>query len=108
MIFGYGLSNNSFNGLPIDDSWLSVYQDQGILGVVLIALMLLSLLLIAAFRPRGPTKAIALFLIVYCAIASVTETGLGGASTYLLDLSIAASLLVPSAPKLLERVPRSA
>ena len=29
MIFGNGLSNNSFDGLPIDNSWLAVYQDQG-------------------------------------------------------------------------------
>jgi hypothetical protein len=64
---------------------------------------MLSLLLIAAFRPRGPTRAMALFLLVYCLIASFTETGLGQASTYMLDLTIAASLLVPAAPALLEQ-----
>jgi hypothetical protein len=101
MIFGMGLSNDGFNGLSIDDSWLAVYQSQGILGDVLCGLILLSLLLIAAFRPRGPAKAIALFLLVYCLIASLTETGLGEASTYLLDLTIAASLLLPAAPTLL-------
>jgi hypothetical protein len=103
MIFGFGLSNNSFAGLPIDDSWLAIYQDQGIFGDVLCALIMLSLLLIAAFRPRGPTRAMALFLLVYCLIASFTETGLGQASTYMLDLTIAASLLVPAAPALLEQ-----
>jgi multisubunit Na+/H+ antiporter MnhF subunit len=103
MIFGFGLSNNSFDGLPIDDSWLSIYQDQGIFGDVLCGAILLSLLLIAAFRPRGPTRALALFLLVYCLIASFTETGLGQASTYMLDLTIAASLLAPSAPALLDR-----
>jgi hypothetical protein len=103
LIFGFGLSNNSFAGLPIDDSWLAIYQDQGIFGDVLCALIMLSLLLIAAFRPRGPTRAIALFLLVYCLIASFTETGLGQASTYMLDLTIAASLLVPAAPALLEQ-----
>jgi O-Antigen ligase len=102
MIFGFGLSNNSFGGLPIDDSWLSVYQDQGLVGDALIGLMVLTLLMIAATRPRGPGRAIALFLIVYCLIASLTETGLGGASTYLLDLTIAASLLAKPAPALLE------
>jgi hypothetical protein len=101
IIFGMGLSNDSFNGLPIDDSWLAVYQGQGLLGDVLCGLIMLSLLLIAAFRPRGPARAVALFLLVYCLIASFTETGLGGASTYMLDLAIAASLLVPSAPELL-------
>jgi hypothetical protein len=45
---------------------------------------------------------VALFLLVYCLIASFTETGLGQASTYMLDLTIAASLLVPAAPQLLD------
>jgi O-Antigen ligase len=100
MIFGFGLSNDSFDGLSIDNSWLAVYQGQGLVGDVLCGAILLSLLLIAAFRPRGPTRALALFLLVYCLIASFTETGLGGASTYMLDLTIAASLLVPAAPGL--------
>jgi hypothetical protein len=100
ILFGNGLSNNSFGGLPIDNSWLSVYLDQGVVGDILIGLELLTLLLIAATRPRGPTRAIALFLLVYCLIASFTETGLGGASTYLLDLTIAASLLIAPAPRL--------
>lgn len=103
IIFGYGLSNNSFNGLPIDNSWLSIYQDQGLFGDILCGSIMLSLLLIAAFRPRGPTRALALFLLVYCLIASFTETGLGQASTYMLDLTIAASLLAPAAPALLDR-----
>jgi O-antigen ligase len=101
MIFGIGLSNDSFNGLPIDNSWLAVYQGQGLVGDALCGLIMLSLILIAAYRPRGPGRAVALFLLVYCLIASFTETGLGGASTYMLDLTIAASLLVPTAPKLL-------
>ena len=41
----------------------------------------------------APARAMAVFLIVYCLIASFTETGLGDASTYLLDLTLAASLL---------------
>ena len=41
--------------------------------------------------------AVAMFIIVYCAIASTTETGLGDVSPYLLDLTIAASLLTSSA-----------
>jgi hypothetical protein len=58
----------------------------------------LLLLLTAILRARGPTRALALFLIVYCLIAGITESGLGGPSPYLLDLSVAASLLTfPSA-----------
>jgi hypothetical protein len=104
-IFGSGLSNGSVidpanpntNGLPIDGSWIATYQDQGIVGMALEAAMFVVLILIAIFRPRGPTRALALFLIVYCLFASFTETGMGVASPYLLDLTIAASLLVPRA-----------
>jgi hypothetical protein len=106
VIFGGGLSNDAVigssdtakNGLPIDDSWLSIYQDQGIVGDVLVGAVFLVLLLTAICRARGPTRAVALFLIVYCLIAGISETGLGGVSPYLLDLTVAASLLTaPSA-----------
>ena len=33
VIFGFGLSNKSFNGLPIDSNWLASYLDQGLFGV---------------------------------------------------------------------------
>ena len=36
-IFGFGLSNDSFNGLPIDSNWFASYQDQGLFGVVVCA-----------------------------------------------------------------------
>jgi O-Antigen ligase len=94
VLFGYGISNDSFNGLPIDSSWYSTYLDQGLFGDVVDGAVLLLLLLIAAFSPRGPRRAVALFMVVYCLIASFTETGLGEASPYLLDLAVAASLLM--------------
>jgi O-antigen ligase len=105
VIFGSGLSNdavngspNSGNGLPIDSSWISIYQDQGIVGELLVGGIILLLLLTALCRARGPTRALSLFLIVYCLIAGISETGLGGASPYLLDLTVAASLVTfPSA-----------
>lgn len=97
VILGSGLSNDSFNGLAIDSSWVATYQDQGIVGDVFDGTMLLVLLLTALLRPRGPARAVALYLIVYCLVASFFETGLGVASTYALDLTVAASLLaVPS------------
>ena len=94
VLFGYGLSNDSFNGMPIDSSWYSTYLDQGLFGDVVDGGVLLLMLAIAVFSPRGPRRAVALFLVVYCLIASFTETGLGEASPYLLDLAIAASLLM--------------
>ena len=94
-IFGFGLSNDSFNGLPIDSNWLASYQAQGLFGVVICATMLIFLLALAYFQPRGVQRALALFLVTYCLIASFTEVGFTGPSPYLLELTLAASLLVP-------------
>lgn len=94
-LFGYGLSNDSMGGLPIDSSWYSSYLDQGLVGDVIDGGTLLLLLVLAALSPRGPRRALALFLVVYCAISSVTETGLGQATPYLLYLSVVASVLMP-------------
>jgi hypothetical protein len=96
-IFGFGLSNDSFNGLPIDSNWLASYQSQGLFGVVLCAVMLIFLLALAYFQPRGVQRALALFLVTYCLVASFTEVGFTGPSPYLLELTLAASLLVPPA-----------
>jgi hypothetical protein len=96
-LFGSGLSNQSFHGLPIDSSWVATYLDQGWLGMVVCASVLLLLLTIAATSVRSPQRAVALFLIVYCLVASITETGLGAPSPYLLDLTVAAALLAPDA-----------
>ncbi|MBW9210782.1 hypothetical protein KV100_14070 [Mumia sp. zg.B21] len=93
LLFGSGLSDQSFDGLPIDSNWVATYLDQGWFGVVVQVLVLLVLLLAAATRERGPERAIALFLIVYCIVASITETGLMVPSAYLLDLAVAAALL---------------
>jgi hypothetical protein len=104
--FGFGLSNKSFNGLPIDSNWLASYYDQGLWGVLVCAAILIFLLVAAYFYPRGPMRALALFLIVYCLVASFTETGFSDASTYLLELTLAASMLVPVASRsVLDRRP---
>jgi hypothetical protein len=92
-LFGTGLGNKSFNGLPIDSNWVATRLELGRLGVAIVVAVLLVLLLTAVTRPAGPRRAIALFLIVYCITASFTETGLGDASPYLLELAVAGSLL---------------
>lgn len=92
-LFGVGLTDKSFGGLPIDSSWLAVYHEQGYVGVVLVAAFVLILLVAAVLRPPSPARACAVFLIVYCVAASYTEAGLGDASPYLLHLTVAASLI---------------
>jgi hypothetical protein len=95
-LFGSGLSNASFDGLPIDSAWVAAFLDQGWFGMIVGGALLLWLLLLAVTRERGPRRGVALFLIVYCLVASITETGLTAPSTYLLDLTVAASLLAPA------------
>jgi hypothetical protein len=92
-LFGVGLGDKSFGGLPIDNSWLAVYNEQGLTGVGIVAAFLLVLGGVALLRPPSLERACAIFLISYCAIASYTEAGLGDASPYLLHLALAAALL---------------
>ncbi|MFD7953878.1 O-antigen ligase domain-containing protein [Streptomyces ardesiacus] len=104
-VFGTGLGDKSFDGLPIDNSWLAVYHEQGLIGVALVAAVLAVLGGVALLRPPSPARACAIFLIGYCALASYTEAGLGDASPYLLHLAVAASLLAPPAPAVLPTAP---
>jgi hypothetical protein len=92
-IFGFGLSNASINGLPIDSNWLSAYMQEGLFGVVACAMILVFLLVAAFFQPPGTRRALALFLVTYCLLASFTEDAFTDVSTYLLELTVAASLL---------------
>ncbi|UUV36246.1 O-antigen ligase domain-containing protein [Amycolatopsis roodepoortensis] len=93
-VFGVGLTNKSYIGLPIDNSWLAVYHEQGYVGIAIVAAFMLVLIVVAALRPPSLARACAIFLITYCVSASYTEAGLGDASPYLLHLALAASLLV--------------
>lgn len=94
-LFGSGMSNLSFNGLPIDSNWVGTYLDLGLAGALIDALLLITLLVLALTSERTPQRALAIFLIVYSVFASVTETGMSNPSPYLLDLAVAASLILP-------------
>jgi hypothetical protein len=93
-IFGFGLSSASVNGLPIDSNWLASYMQEGLFGVVVCAMILVWLFLTAFFRPSDVRRALALFILTYCLVDSFTEDAFTDASTYLLHLTVAASLLV--------------
>lgn len=96
-IFGFGLSNAGINGLPIDSNWFASYQQEGLFGVVVCGAILVWLIATALFQPRSIQRALALFLLTYCMVASFTEDAFTDVSTYLLHLAVAASLLVPLA-----------
>jgi len=82
--------------VSIDSNWYAAYLDQGVFAVVVCATILVFLFVTAYFQPRGAQRALALFLVTYCLVASFTETGFSQPSTYLLELTLAASLLAPS------------
>ena len=65
-IFGFGLSNASINGLPIDSNWLAPTSMEGLFGVIVCAMILVFLFVTAFFQPRGVRRALALFLVTYC------------------------------------------
>lgn len=92
-IFGFGISNASVNGLPIDSNWLSAYMQEGILGVMVCALMLLVLFAAILLKTSGLARALALFLVTYVLVASFTEDAFSDVSTYLMHLTVAASLI---------------
>jgi hypothetical protein len=58
------------------------------------ALLLLFLLVTSFFQERGVERALALFLTSYCLVASFTEVGFTDVSPYLLEITLAASLIV--------------
>jgi hypothetical protein len=93
-IFGFGLSNASVNGLPIDSNWLSAYMQEGLFGVTVCAMILVFLLVAAFFQPPGVRRALVLFIVTYCLLASFTEDAFTDVSTYMLHLTVAASLLM--------------
>jgi hypothetical protein len=99
LLFGTGLANKSYKGLSIDSNWVATYYEQGWFGVAVCASFLLILLAAAVASPRGPRRALGLFLALYCAVSSFTETGLGDASPYLLEIVVAAALLAPPAQR---------
>ena len=90
-LFGSGLSNKSFNGLPVDSTWASAYLDEGWFGMTPSPPWCCCSWSSRRRENVGPQRAVALFLTVYCLVGSFTETGLSDASPYLLDLTVAAT-----------------
>jgi hypothetical protein len=92
-LFGVGLTDKTYGGLPIDSTWYSVYNEQGWVGISIVVAFLAVLIVTAVLRPPSAERACAVFLIVYSLSATYTEVGLGDASPYLINLAVAASLL---------------
>jgi len=106
--FADGINPKNVDGLPIDSSWVEDYQDQGLAGDVLTAFMFVVLIVWATFASTGPRRALALFLVLYCLLASFTEDGAGIASQYAMDMTVAASLIATEPTKSKRTLPQHA
>ena len=94
-LFGIGYGDKSIFGLPIDNGYLAAYQETGKVGLVAVCVIMLILLLRALAYPRTANRALAIFLIVYVAVASYTETGIGDMSAYVMHLVVAGAMITP-------------
>jgi hypothetical protein len=100
VLLGHGLGNKGvllrrgegdIDVMAIDNGWLSVFWETGWLGVGLVLLALIAAVVAVARAPTPYVRAAAAFLIVYVAIASITETGLSDLSSQTLHLLLAAA-----------------
>jgi hypothetical protein len=66
---------------------------EGLYGVTVCAMMLIFLAIAALFQSPGVRRALILFIVTYCTVASLTEDASADVSTYLLHLVVAGSLL---------------
>jgi hypothetical protein len=101
---GVGLTDKSFNGLSIDNLWLSVFYDLGIVGLGLVMSLFVVIGVMVVLRPPGLGRAVGAFFLCYSLLASVTEVGLGDASIYVLHLMVAASCLADPPKVPVERI----
>jgi O-antigen ligase len=75
---------------PIDNGWLSVYWESGLVGVVLILLALAAAFVFAWRAPTLYVRAACVYLLVLVTVASLLETGLSDTSSLTLHVLVAA------------------
>jgi O-antigen ligase len=95
---GHGLGNKrillrrgegDIDVMAIDNGWLSLFWETGLLGATLVLLALIAAIITVFRAPTPYVRAAASFLIVYVAIASFTETGLSDLSSQTLHVLVA-------------------
>jgi hypothetical protein len=93
-LFGVGYGDKSIQGLPIDSGYIATFHEVGVVGVGVVIVIMAVLAMRALLDPRPANRAYALFLVVYVAVASYTETGIGDISAYVMHIVLAFSVVV--------------
>jgi O-antigen ligase len=97
-LLGHGLGNKrvllrrgegDVDVMGIDNGWLSLFWETGLLGVAVVLLAVIAAAVSACRAPTPYVRAAAVFLIAYVAVASFTETGLSDLSSQTLHLLVA-------------------
>ncbi|MGV0110189.1 O-antigen ligase family protein [Arthrobacter sp. CP30] len=84
--------------VPIDNSWLSLFWEVGLVGVVLVLAAVLAALYSAIRTTNALARAGSMFLLVYVMIASVNESGLSDLSSLTLVLLLAVCVSSSASP----------
>jgi O-antigen ligase len=99
-LLGHGLGNKrvllrrgegDVDVMAIDNGWLSLFWETGLVGVVVVLLAVIAAGVSAWRAPTPYVRAAAIFLIGYVAVASLTETGLSDLSSQTLHLLVASA-----------------
>lgn len=70
------------NQMAIDNTWLDAFWQTGIIGLILIILVFVTAWVTCLRATRGPVRALAVFLMAYITVSSVSESGLTDFSTH--------------------------
>lgn len=107
LMFGHGLgtktilmrrSDGSFGLSAIDNGYLTLYWEAGLVGLLLILFVILRIWLTARTFSDPIFRGIAILLICYVTFASVAETGVGDFSSMTIHMLTAAGLVTRLRP----------
>ncbi|WP_026529624.1 O-antigen ligase family protein [Haematomicrobium sanguinis] len=79
------------NQMAIDNTWLDAFWQTGIIGLILIILVFVAAWVTCLRAPRGLVRALAVFLMAYITVSSVSESGLTDFSSHSIYALVAVS-----------------
>ncbi|HWC66450.1 MAG TPA: hypothetical protein VG478_00150 [Acidimicrobiales bacterium] len=98
-LFGVGYADKSIDGVPIDNGYIATYHEIGKIGLLAVIVVLGVLAVRAFVHTASARRAVAVFLVIFVAIASYTETGIGDMSAYVMHLVLAGAMVTSVADR---------